>query len=79
MRHNDISPERRVIASKKNKHIDPAKSKYNFSIFGLSYEECADKYDARIAYLDSHGNKSKAIFFIQNVIQILEITDIYTG
>ena len=36
MRHNDISPERRVIACKKNKHIDPARSKYNFSILGLS-------------------------------------------
>lgn len=59
MRHNDISPERRVIACKKNKHIDPARSKYNFSILGLNYEECAAKYDARIAYLDNHGNKNK--------------------
>ncbi len=35
-RHNDISPERRAIAKKKNKHIDLEKCKYNFSILGLS-------------------------------------------
>lgn len=59
MRHNDISPERRAIAQKGNKHIDPKKSKYNYSIFGLSYEECAAKYDARIKELDENGNTNK--------------------
>lgn len=59
MRHNDISPERRAIARKGNKHIDPGRSKYNFSILGLSYEECAKKYDDRIADLDSHGNTNR--------------------
>lgn len=58
-RHNDISPEMRVIAKKKNKHIDLDKCKYNFSILGLSYEERCKKYDERIAYLDSHGNTNK--------------------
>ncbi|MCX4297909.1 MAG: plasmid recombination protein [Lachnospiraceae bacterium] len=58
-RHNDISPEMRVIAKKKNKHIDLDKCKYNFSILGLSYEERCKKYDERIAYLDYHGNTNK--------------------
>ncbi len=58
-RHNDISPEMRVIAKKKNKHIDLDKCKYNFSIPGLSYEERCKKYDERIAYLDYHGNTNK--------------------
>lgn len=58
-RHNDITPERRKIAKKRNKHIDLNKCKYNFSILGLTYEEKCKKYDARIAYLDSHGNTNK--------------------
>lgn len=58
-RHNDISPERRETARKKNKHIDLSKCRYNFSILGLSYEERCKKYDDRIAYLDSHGNTNR--------------------
>ncbi len=58
-RHNDISPERRAIAKKKNKHIDLEKCKYNFSILGLSYEQRCKKYDNRIAYLDRNGNTNK--------------------
>lgn len=58
-RHNDITPERRAIAKKGNVHIDLEKSKYNFSIMGRSYEESCQFYDARIQYLDSHGNKNK--------------------
>ena len=71
MRHNDISPDRRAVASKKNKHIDPSRSKYNFSILGLTYEQCAAKYDARIAYLDSHGNTNKRKDRV--TMQIIEI------
>lgn len=63
MRHNDISADSRARASKRNKHIDTSRSKYNFSILGgskgLSYAEMAKKYDDRIAYLDSHGNTNK--------------------
>lgn len=58
-RHNDISPVRRAIAKKKNKHIDLNKCKYNFSILGLSYEQRCKKYDNRIAYLDKNGNTNK--------------------
>lgn len=58
-RHNDITPEKRKIAKKRNKHIDLNKCKYNFSILGLTYEEKCKKYDERIAYLDSHGNTNK--------------------
>lgn len=71
MRHNDISPERRAIASKGNKHIDTSKSKYNFSILGRSYEEMCQFYDDRIAYLDSHGNKNKRKDRV--TMQIIEI------
>ncbi len=59
MRHNDITPERRAIAKKGNPHIDLDKTGDNLSILGLSYAECVAKYDARIAYLDSHGNTNK--------------------
>ncbi len=59
MRHNDISKERRMAAKKKNKHIDLEKTKDNFSILGLSYEECCARYDDRIAYLDGHGNTNR--------------------
>lgn len=58
-RHNDIDPEKRKIAQKKNKDIDLTKCKDNFSILGLSYEERCKKYDDRIKYLDSHGNTNK--------------------
>lgn len=58
-RHNDINPEKRAIAKKKNKDIDLAKCKNNFNILGLSYEERCKKYDNRIKYLDSHGNTNK--------------------
>lgn len=63
LRHCAISPERRAVAQKKNKHIDLDKSKYNFSILGgsdgLTYEQMVKKYDERIAYLDAHKNKNK--------------------
>lgn len=58
-RHNDISPEKRATAKKKNKDIDLTKCKYNFSILGLSYKERCKKYDDRIKYLDSNGNTNK--------------------
>ncbi len=58
-RHNDIDPEKRKIAKKKNKDIDLEKCKDNFNILGLSYEERCKKYDDRIHYLDSHGNTNK--------------------
>lgn len=58
-RHNDIDPEKRKIAQKKNKDIELTKCKDNFSILGLSYEERCKKYDDRIKYLDSHGNTNK--------------------
>lgn len=59
MRHNDISPEMRKIAKKRNKHIDLTKAKENFDILGLSYEEISEKYDARIRELDKNGNTNK--------------------
>lgn len=71
MRHNDISPERRAIASKGNKHIDVNKSKYNYSILGRSYKEMCQFYDNRIAYLDSHGNTNKRKDRV--TMQIIEI------
>lgn len=43
----------------------------NFSILGLTYEQCAAKYDARIAYLDSHGNTNKRKDRV--TMQIIEI------
>lgn len=58
-RHNDIDPEKRKIAQKKNKDIDLTKCKDNFSILGLSYEERCKKYDDRIKYLDKNGNTNK--------------------
>lgn len=58
-RHNDIDPEKRKIAKKKNKDIDLEKCQYNFSILGLSYEERCKKYDDRIKYLDKNGNTNK--------------------
>lgn len=58
-RHDDISPERRAVAQKKNKDIDLTKCRYNFNILGLSYEERCKKYDDRIKYLDTHGNTNK--------------------
>lgn len=56
LRHNDISPERRAIAKKKNKDIDINRCKYNFNILGLTYKERCKKYDDRIKYLDNNGN-----------------------
>lgn len=58
-RHNDIDPEKRKIAKKKNKDIDLEKCKDNFNILGLSYEERCKKYDDRIKYLDKNGNTNK--------------------
>lgn len=65
IRHCD--PEKRKENNHSNQHIDKSLTDSNFSarfkINGesreVSYEETCERYDRRIAYLDSHGNKNK--------------------
>lgn len=59
MRLRHCSKEGRAAAKKRNKHINLEKTKDNFSVFGLSYKQCCDKYDKRIAEIDANGNTNK--------------------
>jgi len=69
MRHDDITPESRKIASKKNEHIDVTKSYLNKSLLGLTYEQMCEKYDKRISMLDAttNTNKRKDRVTLQNI------------
>lgn len=53
LRHNDITPEMRAVAAHGNPDIDLAKSGLNVRLYGGSYTERCEKYDARIAELDA--------------------------
>lgn len=65
IRHCDT--EKRKKNNHANQHIDKSLTDSNFStlfkIHGesreISYEETCERYDRRIKYLDSHGNKNK--------------------
>lgn len=59
MRLRHCCPEGRAGAKKRNKHINLDKTKDNISVFGLSYKQCCDKYDKRIAEIDANGNPNK--------------------
>lgn len=53
LRHNDITPEMRAVAAHGNPDIDLTKSGLNVRLYGGSYAERCEKYDARIAELDA--------------------------
>lgn len=59
MRLRHCSKEGRKYAKKWNKNINLDKTKDNISVFGLSYKQCCDKYDKRIAEIDANGNTNK--------------------
>lgn len=68
-RHDDISVERRKIASRGNPNIDVTKSHLNKSLLGLTYEQMCEKYDERIAQLDAttNTNHRKDRVTLQNI------------
>lgn len=59
LRHDDITPEEREIATRNNPHIDITKSHLNKSLLGLTYVQMCEKYDKRISALDETTNKNK--------------------
>lgn len=67
-RHND--KDRRMEANHTNLHIDKRKTKNNFTYFGLSYKELCDKFDEKLASVDtgreSSGKNARVI--LQSVI-----------
>lgn len=54
MRH--CEKEERLKHEHSNPHIDKSKTDQNTSLYGLSYEEMCEKYDARIKLLDATTN-----------------------
>lgn len=67
-RHDE--KEQRMKHEHANEHINKELTKFNYSMYGLSYEEMCEKYDERIAELDATGtNKRKD----RTTLQSLEV------
>lgn len=58
-RHNDKAMRCQPSVVHANEHINKNETWKNTSILGLNYKELCEKYDNRIAYLDSHTNTNK--------------------
>lgn len=51
--------DKRCAKQHSNEHIDKSKSHLNWSVYGLTYQQACEKFDARIAELDATTNKNK--------------------
>lgn len=59
LRHDEIDKESRAIAKKGNPDIDLEMSQYNIELTGMTYQQKANKYDARIKELDDTTNTNR--------------------